>query len=99
MPYQAGDVISEGTLRIEDLLPAFVLAARELDTEGSHARWLDGIEQCFEDEGYFESELAESDFEELFRFLEEHAPEGMYFGVHPGDGACFGFWSLEEEEE
>ncbi|MBW2081558.1 MAG: hypothetical protein JRI39_00390 [Deltaproteobacteria bacterium] len=99
MPYQAGDIISEGTLRIEDLLPIFVSAARELDTQGSWTAWLDGIEQCFESKGYFESDLARDDFEELFQFLQDNAPERTYFGAHPGDGACFGFWPLEEEEE
>jgi len=28
----------------------------------------------------------------LFDRLNECAPEGYFFGAHPSDGACFGFW-------
>lgn len=33
--------------------------------------------------------------EELFDLIEALAPEGYYFGAHPGDGSDFGFWELE----
>ena len=35
--------------------------------------------------------------EELFDKLNDHAPEGMYFGAHEGDGSDFGFWKVEED--
>lgn len=33
---------------------------------------------------------------EVWDFLDEIAPEGCIFGVLEGDGACFGFWLVEE---
>ena len=34
-------------------------------------------------------------FYEILDAMQEIAPEGAYFGAHPDDGACFGFWSDE----
>lgn len=50
-------------------------------------------------EDYFLSEDAMWDLEWLFDALNEFAPEGTHFGAHEGDGADFGFWPIEEDEE
>jgi len=34
----------------------------------------------------------------LFDALQAIAPKGFYFGAADGDGACFGWWKLEDEE-
>lgn len=35
----------------------------------------------------------------LWDALDDAAPDGYWFGTAEGDGACFGFWTVEEEEE
>ena len=36
--------------------------------------------------------------EALFDALDAVAPEGTFFGSHPGNSSDFGFWPAEEEE-
>lgn len=36
-------------------------------------------------------------WEDMFDFFEKIAPIGYYFGVHDGDGSCYGFWKCSDE--
>jgi hypothetical protein len=98
---RTGSVIT-GTLRRQDLIPAFIdeLAIVAPDAflqlmsgmfspvpnyvydEGDESEWWDS-----DDAGYL--------LDSLFDELDQHAPDGYYFGSHPGDGADFGFFEYE----
>jgi len=73
--FQLGS-ISTGTLKTEDLLPAFIheLAIRNPD----HTLYFDGEPSDM--------------LREVDQDLQELCPPFVYFGAHPGDGADFGFW-------
>jgi hypothetical protein len=38
-------------------------------------------------------------FEEIIDYLNEIAPDDARFGTQEGDGACYGFWKNEPEED
>lgn len=96
-PELYGTVI-HGTLRSQDLVPAFMrllkalrkptgisTIPREARNDESHPWW--DSEDC----AYFLNET-------LFDKLNECAPEGFYFGAHPGDGSDFGFWEVDDDD-
>jgi len=87
-PFTLGSV-STGTLRTEDLLPAFVSALESL--AGFTHRYLgdayDLIENGTEDESELSGMIAD-----IERELNNLCPPFVFFGAHPGDGADFGFW-------
>jgi hypothetical protein len=86
--------VSSGTMRPEDLIPAFISA---IPDSGERA----GFEVRLHDIEWGDNDPEELDFllEDLFDALDAHAPEGHYFGSHPGDGADYGFWRHEDAPE
>ena len=96
-------VISEGTLDPKDL---FIACMREIQRQMDEGIipvfpeiFVEG-EHLYRDNGPWDDEdveEAEELLEELFEYLNESAPDGCYFGAHPDDGACFGYWDFEEE--
>ncbi len=98
--------ISSGTLRLKDLIPAFVeelsLLSNRLSfedkKEASRLRELQSeIEQRADEQlAYHESEQAAWDLDTLTEELTLLAPPYCYFGTLEGDGADFGFWISEE---
>jgi hypothetical protein len=96
--------VSHGTLRPQDLIPAFLDAVQEYAPshyEGMMVAGFGPIPSYVMDEGddspWWQSEDAGFLLESLFDILNEAAPEGVYFGAHPGDGSDFGFWEIDEE--
>ena len=85
-PFTLGSV-STGTLRAEDLLPAFTNALADL--EGNRNR---PLIVAADGEIDYESERASFLLGDMQDALEVSCPPFVYFGAHPGDGADFGFW-------
>ena len=93
-----GSVIS-ATLREQDLIPAF---EGVLDIAGEEYDRPPAVDKLLLGKSLTDAEWEEIGFylnETLIDTLNEIAPEGTYFGSHPGDGADFGFWEEEEENE
>lgn len=87
--------VSSGTMRPEDLIPAFVSVLEDLVENGEYAELIakaNAIE-------YYDSEDAGDILEELFDALNGAAPAYAYFGAYPGDGSDYGFWLSECFEE
>ena len=64
---------------------------------------VEGIEDLLSEKMLEEFQEADEDvqpfvFVEICDYLNEVAPEGITFGSQEGDGACYGFWSIEEDE-
>ena len=100
--FQLGS-ISHGTLRPQDLLPAFLetLTARGGEVPhgfecGKYIEYLNwpgpGTAACDDDDAFWESEEATWDMEALTDALQNICPPFVHFGAHEGDGSDFGFW-------
>lgn len=93
--------VSSGTMRNEDLIPAFYDALRELGGKcGTKYQKLLNLKNGVP-RSYWASDDADYDLEALFEALDEHAAPYCRFGAHDGDGADYGFWvswdSLEDD--
>ena len=78
----------EGTLRPAPLLCAFLGELKRFNPDEAaefSALWHDH---------YSESEAVGA----LMGAINDYAPEGFYFGAHPGDGADFGWWEVEDAD-
>ncbi len=93
-----GSVVS-ATLQEKDLIPAF---EGVLDVAGVEYERPASVDKLLLGQSLTDNEMEEIGFylnETLFDLLNEIAPEGTAFGSHPGDGADFGFWEEEKEDE
>ena len=92
-----------GTMRHEDLIPAFVEALRALDKgtlRPAQEDILDDITRNMAHPGWYETEDAALALDEdLFFILCDYAPAGYYFGTNVGDGSDFCCWPCDENME
>ena len=92
-------IVSEGTLKTQDLVPAFerFISARKVKElrrpYGLTRKNIDDYEKTSDAIRELWNEYLN---EALFPAMDELSGVGLCFGSHPGDGACFGFFSLDD---
>lgn len=98
MTYPKIGSVSEGTLRAEDLVDTF---ASELSYHIKRMRLTraqrKGFSELLRDACGDQNEKYEI-VDKLQDALSEIAPPYSYFGASEGDGACFGFWPIINDE-
>jgi hypothetical protein len=93
-------IISTGTLRPQDLIPAFLATLQGLgpaasaDAE-SFSRDLPPHARDEEVADWWGSEDCAWLLDDIVDALDGHAPDGHHFSASEGDGACFGFWESD----
>ena len=81
--------ISHGTMISDDIIDAIDTLNRVLENEE-----LDDLISDYNNE----SDVGVRDEIlnwEVYNLLNELAPDGYYFGCHPGDGSDIGFWPID----
>ena len=84
--------VSHGTMRNEDLIPCFADVLSLL--VGSTSMYHDLLQEAASLKE-FNTESAYWVVESLFDALNYLAPDGYYFGAHPGNGSDYGFWPVD----
>lgn len=93
--------VSRGTMRTEDLIPTFMSHLFKEDPKKARMIWkkypnlLHALcdKQAGIESDWWESEEAYDILNnDLFDEMQNYAPEGHYFGSHPGDGSDYGYW-------
>lgn len=92
-----------GTHRAQDLIPALLDAVKLYNKPGYHGLMAAafGPVPAFvfdegEDSDWWNTDQAQCLLQELIDLLEDVAPDGTYFGTHPGDGSDWGWWQEVE---
>lgn len=88
--------ISHGTMRSEHLIPEF-LGVLKIYAPNKYDAYVKANPEVLDLNGLDDETLGYI-VEELFDALNDIAPEGTYFGAHPGDGSDYGFWDVEPDE-
>jgi hypothetical protein len=88
--------VSSGTMRPEDLIPAFLSVCDGIRLSSEDRAKVSEKARESAKEGYYETEQPCHDLTELWDILNSYSPPFFYFDSHPGDGADYGFWLSED---
>lgn len=97
---EPGTVIS-GTMRDEDVIPALLAVLdthapeRAIEIRGIYPNTIRELTAGNKAPGVTAVEMLRTD---VWEAMEGIAPDGCYFGAHPGDGADFGFWESDDDD-
>jgi hypothetical protein len=106
---QPGTII-HGTMRAEDLIPAFIAVLPAGDARSGFQETWALLARGYVYNGAYGYVFRGEDspdaamerdllLDQLFNALDELAAEGYYFGSHPGDGSDYGFWPEEQLDD
>ncbi len=88
--------VSHGTMRSGDLLESFRSALEDLDKKSYRDHMYKFPDLADVDGGDSNEDIDEA-INDLDDRLNNLAPDGAYFGAHPGDGSDYGFWLADED--
>lgn len=91
-----GESVSHATMRCQDLIPAFMDVLRDIPEYVQLMAVIPDYASDDKNSDWWNSEDATMLLESLFDTLDLYAPDGYYFGAHPGDGSDYGYWKQTE---
>lgn len=93
-----GESVSRGTMRTQDLIPAFMDIIRDTPEYVQLMNAVPAHVMEDKDTEWWDSEEVIMLLDALFDTLDAYSPEDYYFGAHPGDGSDFGFWKMDKDK-
>lgn len=89
--------VSHATLRPADLIPTFLEVLKTAPEYPELFKTLPLSGALDGDHDWYGTEDAAWLLDDLFKTLNQYAPDGFYFGATEGDGANFGYWQTIED--
>lgn len=81
-------------MRPQDLIPVFMDVLRDTPEYVQLMHSIPAHASEDDNDDWWRSEEAALLLESLFDTLDSYAPEGHYFGTHPGDGSDYAYWKI-----
>ena len=94
-----GESVSHGTMRPQDLIPAFMDVIRDTPEYVQMMNAVPAHAMDDKDAEWWDSDEAAGLLESLFDTLDAYSLEGHSFGAHPGDSSDYGYWEEEHEKK